>query len=172
MLVKINQRQFINPDPQQLHNLTQTMGGTREKEKTGVKEAVYIRLNPTLWLITCISSGLPSCGQSSEHLLIISWANSISGSAFQSPSCLLPPRITPPPRGRGKMYVACACVRLGLRMYIRGMGSLGSAIRTVWPRVGYMVVSWRSVSFRLPRAEQFRRTVVEGKEERRAVREG
>jgi hypothetical protein len=57
-------------------------------------------------------------------------------------------------------------------MYMRGMGILGSAIRTVWPRVGYMVVSWTSASFRLPRAEQFSRTVVEGKEERREVREG
>lgn len=57
---------------------------------------------------------------------------------------------------------------------MRSRGSLGSAIRTVWPRVGYMDLSATSVRVREPSAEQLKRAVgrVLGKFWRREAREG
>ena len=62
-------------------------------------------------------------------------------------------------------------MRAGERMYMRGIGVLGSATRTVWPRVGYIDLSATSVREREPRAEQLRRMLVLGKSDRSAERE-
>ena len=113
----------------------------------------HSRLNPTLCDMTCKSSGLPSSGQSSQHRLIISFARCMSGSAVQSLSCRLPPRMTPPPLVRGNCYARVSMTFLPqiieLRMWERRRYHLQHKQPSDQPASGYADTSSQSAFWAL-----------------------
>jgi hypothetical protein len=77
-------------------------------------------LSPTFRPITLLStsSGVPSSGHNSQHRRMISWPRVSSQVPDQLLSSREPPRMTPPPRGRGKMYVVVGFMRAEERRYL------------------------------------------------------
>jgi hypothetical protein len=65
------------------------------------QNVINLRLNPIFLEITCKSSGFPNSGHNAQHLCKIFCPRSSSHTSLQLLSSRLPPRITPPPSGRG-----------------------------------------------------------------------